>query len=70
MRDRAKAARAAINRRHYARRKEHRRVINVTIGEAEIGLLQKLSWLNESESRDLTAVARAVENLLRASAKV
>jgi hypothetical protein len=65
----AKAARAAINRKHYLRRKEHRRIINVAIGEAEIGLLQRLSWLSESDAGDPAAVAKAVESLLRASAK-
>jgi hypothetical protein len=72
MLDRAKikTARSAINRRHYLRRKEHKRCINIAIGEAEIGLLQKLSWLNESDARNPAAVARAVENLLRASAKI
>jgi hypothetical protein len=72
MRDyvKAKAARAERNRRHYMRRKNHRRSVNITIGEAEIGLLQKLSWLNEGDARNPAAVARAVESLLRASAKV
>jgi hypothetical protein len=71
MLDRKKTARSAINRRHYIRRtKEHKRCINIAIGEAEIGLLQRLSWLDEGDARNLAAVARAVENLLRTSAKI
>jgi hypothetical protein len=68
--DRAKAARAARNRRHYIRRKEHKRVVPVELEATTLNLLQRLSWLNERDADDPAAVARAVESLLRASAKV
>jgi len=66
----ARVARAERNRRHYLRRKAHKRSVNITVGEAEIELLQRLSWLNESDVHDSATVARAVESLLRTSAKI
>jgi hypothetical protein len=70
MLDRKKTARPAINRRHYVRRKDHTRVVLVELGRRELDFLQRLSWLNECDASDPAAVARAIESLLRASAKV
>jgi hypothetical protein len=66
----AKAAQAAKNRRHYLRRKEHRRVINVEIGEAAISLLVQLKWLHPDDAADVARVAAAVRNMLELSAKI
>jgi hypothetical protein len=65
----AKAARAARNRRHYLRRKEHRRCINVEIGEAAIGFLERSRWL-ESGAHDTSKIAAAIKDLLELSAKI
>ena len=72
MLDRAKikTARSAINRRHYLRRKEHKRCINIAIGEAEIGLLVRLKWLHADDVHRPAKIGEAVAALLRHSAKI
>jgi hypothetical protein len=70
MLDRAKASRAASNRRHYARRKNHRRSVNVELGEAEIGLLVRLKWLHADDVHRPAKIGEAVAALLRHSAKI
>jgi hypothetical protein len=72
MHDLAKAKRAAINRAHYRRRKEHKRCIKIEIGEAAIGLLVRLNWLNSDDADDMAMVTAAVRNMLEfsASAKI
>ena len=66
----AKAAKAARNRRHYLRRKQHRRSINVEIGEAAISLLVRLNWLQPDDADNVAKVAAAVRNMLELSAKI
>jgi hypothetical protein len=63
-----RAARAARNRRHYLRRIEHKRCINVEIGEAAISLLVRLNWLQPHDADNMAMVAAAVRNMLELSA--
>jgi hypothetical protein len=65
----AKAARAARNRRHYLRRKEYKLYVGVEVDQAAIDLLQRLRWLSADE-HDTAAIARAIENMLKLSAKI
>jgi hypothetical protein len=66
----AKAARAARNRRHYTRRKERRRCFNLELGEAELELLVRLNWLHEPDAHRPEAVATAIRNMLELSNKI
>jgi hypothetical protein len=68
--DCSKAARAAYNRRHYIRRKEHRRCVNVDLGEAEISLLVRLKWLRADDAHRPAKIGEAVTALLQHSAKI
>jgi hypothetical protein len=68
--NRAKAARAERNRRHYLRRKQHRRVFNLELGEAEISLLVRLKWVGEKEAHDPAKITAAVRSLIEIAAKV
>jgi hypothetical protein len=70
MLNRAKAARAKRNRRHYLRRKQHKRCINLELGEAEISLLVRLNWIGERDAHNPTKIAAAVRFLIETSARV
>jgi hypothetical protein len=70
MHDRAKAARAARNRRHYRRRQEHRQCINLELGEMELELLLRLKWLAEKDAHDPVKIAAAVWSLIETSARI
>ena len=69
-RDRKKLVRAQRNRRHYLRRKQHRRVFNLELGEAEISLLVRLNWVGEKEAHDPAKIAAAVKSLIETAARV
>jgi hypothetical protein len=64
-----KAVRAARNARYYERKKNRVVCATVEVDETAIDFLQRFHWLSGGEY-DTPAIARAIENMLKLSAKI
>jgi hypothetical protein len=65
----AKADRAARNARYYRRKQKHKLYVGIEVDEVALDFLHRLNYLNERDAGEAAAIARAIESLLRVSAK-